>query len=61
MTQATPSPALPAQADDNQLIAERREKLAALRAATAVPFPNDFKPQHRAAPLQAQYGDVPNE
>jgi lysyl-tRNA synthetase, class II len=61
MTQATPNPALPAQADDNQLIAERREKLAALRAATAVPFPNDFKPQHRAAPLQAQYGEIPNE
>jgi lysyl-tRNA synthetase class 2 len=42
--------------DDNQLIAERREKLAALRAA-AVPFPNDFKPQHRAAPLQAAHGE----
>ena len=47
--------------DDNQLIAERRAKLSALRATTAVPFPNDFKPQHRAAPLQAQYAEVPNE
>ncbi|MBW8846929.1 MAG: lysine--tRNA ligase [Burkholderiales bacterium] len=61
MTQAPPSPALPAQADDNQLIAERREKLAALRAANPVPFPNDFKPQHRALPLQTQYGEVANE
>lgn len=57
MTTTPPTPA----ADDNQLIAERRAKLAALRAATAVPFPNDFKPQHRAQPLQAQYGEVPNE
>ena len=61
MTSATPTPALPAQTDDNQLIAERREKLSQLRASTAVPFPNDFKPQHRAAPLQAQYGAVANE
>lgn len=57
MTTTTPTPA----ADDNQLIAERRGKLAALRAATPVPFPNDFKPQHRAAPLQAQYGELDNE
>ncbi|MCE4538141.1 lysine--tRNA ligase [Pelomonas sp. P7] len=61
MTQAPTSSALPAQSDDNQLIAERREKLATLRAATAVPFPNDFKPQHRAQPLQDQYGELPNE
>ncbi|RZJ12319.1 MAG: lysine--tRNA ligase [Rubrivivax sp.] len=57
MTTTPPTPA----ADDNQLIAERREKLAALRAATPVPFPNDFKPQHRALQLQEQYGEVPNE
>ncbi|MFN3862602.1 MAG: lysine--tRNA ligase [Roseateles sp.] len=57
MTTTTPTPA----ADDNQLIAERRAKLTALRAATAVPFPNDFKPQHRAAPLQAQYGELAND
>jgi lysyl-tRNA synthetase, class II len=57
MTTTTPTPA----ADDNQLIAERRAKLAALRAATPVPFPNDFKPGHRAAALQAQYGEVANE
>jgi lysyl-tRNA synthetase class 2 len=61
MTQAPPTPALPAQADENQLITERREKLAALRASNPVPFPNDFKPQHRALPLQQQYGELEND
>ena len=61
MTNTTPTTPAPAQADDNQLIAERREKLAALRAANPVPFPNDFKPQHRASALQAQYGALENE
>ena len=46
--------------DDNQLIAERREKLQALRAVQAagggVAFPNDFKPAQRAAELQAAHG-----
>jgi lysyl-tRNA synthetase class 2 len=60
MTEPTTSPA-PA-TDDNQLIAERREKLKALRAAQAggreVAFPNDFKPQHRAAALLAAYGET---
>ena len=51
----------PAAPDENQLITERREKLAALRAKTAVPFPNDFKPQHRALPLARSHGDTPNE
>ncbi len=63
MTQHTP-PAphhAPAAQDENQLITERREKLAALRAKTAVPFPNDFKPQHRALPLNQRYGDLDNE
>lgn len=56
--------ALPAQ-DDNQLIAERREKLAGIRAKAKAEgkaaFPNDFKPQHRAQPLQAEFGEEPNE
>jgi lysyl-tRNA synthetase class 2 len=47
--------------DENKLITERREKLAAIRAKTAVPFPNDFKPQHRALPLAQSYGDIVNE
>ena len=52
----TPTPA----ADDNQLIAERREKLKALRE-TGVAFPNDFKPLHQAADLHQRFGQVPNE
>ncbi|MBL8348065.1 MAG: lysine--tRNA ligase [Rubrivivax sp.] len=46
--------------DDNQLIAERREKLAALRRE-GVAFPNDFKPRHHAADLHHRYAQVPNE
>ncbi|MED5619478.1 lysine--tRNA ligase [Ideonella sp. BN130291] len=53
-----PSPV--AAADENQLIAERREKLAAIRKA-GVAFPNDFKPTHHAADLQRQYGALANE
>ncbi|MBH9551226.1 lysine--tRNA ligase [Inhella gelatinilytica] len=52
-------------ADENQLIAERRAKLAERRAAAqqsgGVVFPNDFKPEHRALPLAQRYGDIPNE
>ncbi len=51
--------------DDNQLIAERREKLAALRADAKLEgravFPNDFKPTHHAADLHHRHGQVPNE
>lgn len=46
--------------EDNQLIAERREKLQALRAA-GVAFPNDFKPKNAAADLLHRWGQVPNE
>ena len=46
--------------DDNQLIAERREKLAALRRA-GVAFPNDFKPQHHAGDLHHRHSQVANE
>jgi lysyl-tRNA synthetase, class II len=46
--------------DDNQLIAERREKLKALRTR-GVAFPNDFKPRHSAAELHHRHGQVPNE
>ncbi len=45
--------------DENQLMAERRDKLRALRQSlqdgAGVVFPNDFKPQHHAAALQQQY------
>ncbi len=51
----------PPAVDENQLIAERREKLKALRQAQAagagVAFPNDFKPADRAAALVAEHGD----
>jgi lysyl-tRNA synthetase, class II len=46
--------------DDNNLIAERRAKLAALRAQ-GVAFPNDFKPRHHAADLHHAHGQEPNE
>ena len=40
--------------DENQIIAERRAKLARLRAA-GIAFPNDFKPADRACDLLAQH------
>ena len=46
--------------DDNKLIAERREKLQALRA-NGVAFPNDFRPEQRAGDLQERFKDVENE
>jgi hypothetical protein len=50
----------PAPQDENQLIAERREKLKALREAQAqggaVAFPNNFKPEDHAATLLAAHG-----
>jgi lysyl-tRNA synthetase class 2 len=46
--------------DENKLIAERREKLAAIRAR-GVAFPNDFKPTHHAADLHLKHSATPNE
>ena len=46
--------------DDNALIAERREKLAAIRQR-GIAFPNDFKPKDRAAELTRKHGDQANE
>ncbi|MCR5866939.1 lysine--tRNA ligase [Aquincola sp. J276] len=54
---ATPTPPV---ADDNKLIAERREKLAAIRRE-GVAFPNDFKPRDHAAALLQAHGESPNE
>ncbi len=55
----------PAHQDENQLMVERREKLAALRQQQAdgrgMAFPNDIKPQHRAEALFAQYSHLSNE
>ncbi|MEG3003012.1 MAG: OB-fold nucleic acid binding domain-containing protein, partial [Comamonas sp.] len=51
--------------DENKLIAERREKLKALReqvkAQGGVAFPNDFKPADRAALLIDAHGDLEAE
>ena len=46
--------------DENHIIAERREKLAKLRAA-GVAFPNDFSPTHLAADLHAHYDSFNKE
>src|SRR5690606_35358911 len=43
--------------DENRLIAERRAKLARLRATGGPAFPNDFKRDALAAELQAAYGE----
>ena len=47
---------------DNQIVAERRAKLAALRAATNDhAFPNDFQRLHMADALHAAHGDQSKE
>jgi lysyl-tRNA synthetase, class II len=50
--------------DDNQLIVERREKLAAIRVkskqAGSAAFPNDFKPKNNALDLLRKFGEMPN-
>lgn len=55
----------PAPQDENQLIAERREKLRALREVQAtgggVAFPNNFKPGHKAAQLHLEHSAATNE
>jgi len=43
------------QQDENKLIAERRAKLDQLRQQTDAPFPNSFRPTHRAIELQSEY------
>ena len=46
--------------DENQIIAERRAKLKALREQ-GNPFPNDFPREHLAEVLHEQYEDLPKE
>jgi lysyl-tRNA synthetase class 2 len=46
--------------DEHSILAERRTKLNQLRQK-GVAFPNDFRPKHHAAALQAQYHDMPRE
>ena len=56
MTTETPTPQL----DENQIIAERRAKLAAIRE-TGVAFPNDFERHDYAGKLAAAHGDKSRE
>ena len=51
---------VPTASDDNQLMAERRDKLKALRA-TGIAFPNDVKPEHRAEQLFALHDEKTKE
>ena len=55
-----PDPNTTPPADENQLIAERREKLKTLREAhrqgRGPAFPNDFKPAHHATALHQAHG-----
>ncbi len=55
MNDSTPAPA-----DENQIIAERRAKLARLRQAGPA-FPNDFDRTHHAGDLVARYGHMDRE
>ena len=55
MSEQTPLPQ-----DENQIIAERREKLARLRAG-GVAFPNDFQRENTAEKLDELYGSKSRE
>ena len=46
--------------DTNQIIADRRAKLAALRE-TGIAFPNDFRRNHLASDLHKKYSDQSND
>src|SRR4029079_10297704 len=59
MTEPTPPPTAPA-AHEQQIIAERRAKLAAWRE-TGGAYPNDFRRDAFAADLHAMYGAKSNE
>jgi lysyl-tRNA synthetase class 2 len=49
----------PGQADEQEQITQRRQKLAALRE-TGMPFPNDFRRNTLAAELHVEYGEKDN-
>ncbi|MDP2818494.1 MAG: lysine--tRNA ligase [Polaromonas sp.] len=59
MSNTPTSPAVIPAHDDNQLMAERRDKLRLMRQhqgeGKGAAFPNDIKPEHRAEALFAQY------
>jgi len=58
--QVTDAPLDESPVDENHVMAERREKLKAIREQ-GVAFPNDFKPAHQAADLHAQYDALDKE
>src|SRR5690606_29240065 len=60
MTDTRPNAPEPAPQDENQIMVERRAKLASLREAGPA-FPNDFVPEDRAARLHASYDDQEKE
>src|SRR5215468_904479 len=44
--------------DDHEQIVVRRRKLGALRAQGAAPYPNDFRPDQRAAEVHTRFGEL---
>jgi len=54
------TPSIPVQ-DENQIIHERREKLAAIRQQGGIAFPNDFNREHYAGDLHAAYNERSKE
>ena len=54
------APTMVSTEDDNKLVAERRAKLAALRAAGEPAFPNDFRRDALAGELLIGYGELPD-
>ena len=56
MTEQTPETQQPP-VDENSLIAERRAKLTALRGQ-GIAYPNDFRREHFAGTLQAEFADA---
>jgi lysyl-tRNA synthetase, class II len=47
--------------DENQIMAERRSKLAAIRATGKPAYPNDFVPQDRARNIATSHGEKTRE
>jgi len=60
MTDQNTTPETAAPQDDNKLIAERKQKLAAIREQGQA-FPNDFRRDAYAADLQARFADADAE
>ncbi|MEM7360576.1 MAG: lysine--tRNA ligase [Pseudomonadota bacterium] len=60
MNDKTNEPPVEPPVDENELIRQRREKLAAWREAYSA-YPNGFKPEHSAAELETQYSELDKE